>query len=228
MLCPYGLASFLRMLARIPGPEVERNAMASKAEPSRIATATTACGLALATAVLCFAAPVRADGTFAQFDLSEDTADAVVSVGRGRLGFGATYSRYEGGSSATAAITYAFPLGEIGTLKIGPSLGRAFGDTDNRDMRVGARVSLERYKSTGFGHVFLLGEYDTIDSNWFAIGQVGLSSGYGIELSAGGSDNYEAQTIALTKRLGAGPVSLRAGYKLVTGEIFAGLSINTF
>lgn len=170
----------------------------------------------------------RADGVFLQFDASNTASTAVAATSRGPFGYGATYATYDGGSSASAAITYSIPLGTVATLKLGPTLGQSYGDDEDHDLRLGAKLGLERYLATSFGSLFLLGEYGSIDNNWFVIAQTGFHNGYGFELSAGGSDNYSDQTLAITKKLGKGPFSLRAGYKFANDEVFVGVSFNTY
>ncbi|OWY05287.1 hypothetical protein B6V75_03965 [Thioclava sp. F1Mire-8] len=169
--------------------------------------------------------PARADGTFLQADLGTNTSDAVFAISRGKVSFGANFSDYEGGWSTGAVVTRDFALGEIGTLKVGPSIGRTLSD-DN--WRLGVRAGLEHYSPTRFGHVFLLAQYNTIDQDWFALFQAGNRSGLGLELSAGGSDTYSERTIAVTQKIGDGPVSIRAGWRAFAKEAFVGLSINTY
>jgi hypothetical protein len=63
-------------------------------------------------AVLLFAAQgASADGEFLQFDVSETTGSAVVSINRGAYSFGANHVRYEGGRQTTLNALYALPLG---------------------------------------------------------------------------------------------------------------------
>ena len=174
------------------------------------------------------AGTLRADGLFFKTDVSENSVDTVGVMARGPLTFGVNYSDYVGGHSVSLTATYAFPLGDVATLRVGPSLGRAFGDGAEEDWRLGAKLAVDRYQTTGFGYVYLLGEYNTIDNDWYVGAQAGVPSGWGIEVSAGGSDAYDARTVALTRRIGEGPVTLRAGYKLLAEEAFIGVSINTF
>ena len=178
--------------------------------------------------LLPLAAPASADGTFLQFDLSETASDVVISVVRGRWTLGATLSDYEDGRAAGASLTYSFPVEGLGTFKLGPSLGRTTGEDADGEIDLGAKASFERYQPTSFGHLYVLAEINSIDSAWFTTLQSGFSGGYGIEVSAGGSDAYDATTLALTKRIGDGPISLRAGYRFVTEEVFLGVSVNTF
>ena len=90
-------------------------------------------------------------------------------------------------------------------------------------------MALDRWNATSFGSTYFLGEASTPHHSWFLLSQITFaSSGVGVELSRGGSDNYHETTIALQRKLGEGPVSLRIGYKLSSEELFAGFSINTF
>lgn len=186
--------------------------------------------MAACVAVAGFAAgSASADGEFLQFDLADGAKDGVVSITRGRVSVGATYSQYDGGSAANLALTWAIPLGQAGTVRIGPSFGQAFGDSGDDDPRFGGKVVFERWSPAPFGHLFLLGEYNTIDNNYFGLVQTGFGqSGFAAEVTVGGSDKYEAVTAGLTKRLGDSPVYLRAGYKFIAETGFVGLAINTF
>jgi len=178
------------------------------------------------------AVPAMADGSFVQLDFAETASGAVVAVvavTRGALNFGLGYSAYEGGDTKSASITYSLPLDVPGTIKLGPSLAQACDDeTGCDDWEPGIKLSYERYIATQSGHVFLLGEVNSIDRNWFALAQFGVTPAVNLELSAGGSENYDAASVAISYRIGAGPVSLRAGYKFVAQEVFVGLSVNTF
>ena len=183
-------------------------------------------GVGLAALLLSGAA--RADGTFLQFDIAPTAEDGVAAVTRGRVNYGLTHAAYDGGSTLGASLTYSFPIADAGTIKIGPSLSRTLDDDGDAETGIGAKISYDRYIVTEGGFVYLLGEYNTIDNNWFATVQFGLPAAVTLELSAGGSDNYEAATVGLSKRIGTGPVSLRAGYKLLAEEVYVGVSINTF
>ncbi|WP_138469518.1 hypothetical protein [Poseidonocella sp. HB161398] len=185
--------------------------------------------LALAGLAALPAGTARADGEFFQLDFADEARDSVVSVTRGRLSAGATYSEYEGGSAASGAVTWSFPLAGIATAKIGPSFGKTFGDSGDDDLKLGGKIILERWSPAPFGHVFLLGEYSTIDNNYFTLLQTGFGqTGLAAEITAGGSDKYDSVTAGLTKRLGDSPVYLRAGYKFTDETAYIGFAINTF
>ncbi|WP_306133266.1 hypothetical protein [Roseivivax marinus] len=184
----------------------------------------------LALAATLSTAPAHADGSFLQVDLSPTAADAVGTVARGRLNYGLSFNDYDGGSQAGASLTYAFPLGDIATLKLGPALAVTRDDDDGYEgLRGGGKIILDRYTPTSFGAVYLLGEAGTIDNSWFALVQTSFgNSGVSAELSRGGSDTYDEATFAVNKRVGDGDVSLRAGWRFIAEEAFVGLSINTF
>lgn len=173
----------------------------------------------------CAAGGASADGTFFQLDLAPETSDAVFGATRGKMSFGAGYSAYESGWSAGAHVTHDFVLKDIGTLKFGPSLG---GNDTTDGVELGAKVILERYEGSEAGFVFLSGQYNTIANDWFALVQIGNGTGLSVDLSAGGSDTYSEQTIAVNYRLDDGPASLRGGYRFDAQEIFVGFSINTY
>ncbi|MEQ6248113.1 hypothetical protein ABMC89_04400 [Sulfitobacter sp. HNIBRBA3233] len=187
----------------------------------------TTCSLICSVAGLWFATATdgQADGYFLQIDLASETSDVVVATTRGTFSYGANYSSYEGGWSLGASVTRDFAIENFGTVKIGPSIGT----TDERDdFAVGAKLVLERYVPTNFGFVFLLGQYNTIDDDFFTLAQIGNGKGISVDLSAGKSDTYSEQSIAVNYLLGDSPVSLRGGYRFKAREIFLGVSLNTF
>lgn len=173
------------------------------------------------------AAPARADGTFLQFDLAPEASDGVAAITRGRINYGLNYSKYEGGSSGGGSVTYSFPIEGAGTFKTGPSVTRSLGDGDET-FRLGLKASYEQYVPTDSGFIYYLGEYNTIDHNWFAVIQFGMTPKLSMEFSAGGSDNYDAATFGISHKIGNSPYSFRAGYKFIAEEVYIGLSVNTF
>ena len=187
----------------------------------------TTCSLICSVAGLWFATAsgVKADGYFLQLDLASETSDFVVAATRGNLSFGANYTSYEGGWSLGASVTRDFAIENVGTIKIGPSIGTS---EERDDLAFGAKLVVERYMPTSFGFVFLLGQYNTIDDDIFALAQVGNGKGISIDFSGGKSDTYSEQSVAVNYRLGDGPVSLRGGYRFEAEEIFLGVSLNTY
>ncbi|OWU82925.1 hypothetical protein ATO6_21435 [Oceanicola sp. 22II-s10i] len=178
---------------------------------------------------LTYAAPARADGEFFQLDIAEGATDFSLAIARGRLNLGGNYARYDGGSSGSLSLLWSIPVDPLGTFKVGPSVARILSDTDPDRTRVGAKITFERWSPTEFGHLFLLGEYSTIDNSYFGLVQTGFgNSGFAAELSVGGSDNYSAITAAVSKRIGEGPLVLRAGYRFKAETLFVGFAINTF
>ena len=98
------------------------------------------------------------------------------------------------------------------------------------ELRGGARVTLSRYIAADWGGTFLLGEFSTVQNTFFLLAQFGFAaSGLGVEFTAGGSDDdYRERALALTYRFPGTPFSLRLGRRFEEGEVFAGVSINTF
>ncbi|MCG6112364.1 MAG: hypothetical protein MEQ74_09305 [Paracoccus sp.] len=185
-----------------------------------------ACGLLAATTV---SPAVAADGYFLQADIGGQTQGLVASASRGDLSFGLNLSDYEGGRSSALNATYAFALPGTATLRAGPIIGITRNGGGNRESEFGIRSSIDRWSATSFGSTYFLGEASTPQRSWFLLSQVTLApSNVGIELSRGGSENYRETTLAVQRRVGAGPVRLRLGYKLSSEELFAGFSINTF
>ncbi len=145
--------------------------------------------LASSTAFLCSALSAQADGYILQADAGKETQGLVAAYARGAVNYGFNFSEYEDGRSIVASVTYAFPLGDVATAKFGPSLGTQREVGGWSDAELGVKLSLERYTATSFGGVFTLAKLNTIDNAWFFLGQLSLDrSGYGIELSRGGSD----------------------------------------
>lgn len=185
---------------------------------------TAACGLALA------AQPASAGGSFTQVDLSRTTVTGVFTIIREPLSFGVTHVRYDGGNSTTVSVMYRLPLAEgAPVVRIGPSVGYVDDDDAPARTEVGVKIAADRWRPTSFGSLYLLGEFNTIDRAAFATAQFGLSGpGLQVEISYGQSDTYAETTLAVSRKLGDGPVSLRAGYRFRADEVFVGVSVNTF
>lgn len=176
-----------------------------------------------------FLQAASADGYFLQTDVGGRSQSFVASTSRGPLSFGLNLSNYEDGRSGAISATYAFPVEGVATFKLGPTVGFKRDDDGTRDTKAGARLAVDRWTATSFGSAYALAEASTVHRSWFLLGQVTFApANIGIELSRGGSDDYHETTLAVQKRLGDGPVSLRLGYKLSSEELFAGFSINTF
>ena len=183
------------------------------------------CLMLCASALLSAATGARADGTFFQLDLAPNASDAVLGATRGKLSFGANYSTYEDGWSAGVHVTRDFAIKDVATIKVGPSLGSS---DESNELTLGAKVIVERYQPTDFGFVFMSGQYNTIENDWFALAQIGNGKGLSVDLTAGGSDTYSEQSIAVNYRMDDGPTSLRGGYRFSAREVFVGMSINTY
>jgi hypothetical protein len=174
---------------------------------------------------------VRADGTFAQLDVSESTVSGVFTTTVGSLSFGATAVDFDGGRRQGLNVLYEVPQNSgIATVKVGPSIGRVDLDSEpGARTEVGAKIAIDRYSAMPFGSLYFLGELNSVDHAGFLLGQVGISSiGMSFEISYGQSDSYSETTFAASKRLADGPVSLRAGYRFKAEEFFLGLSVNTY
>lgn len=170
-----------------------------------------------------------ADGYFLQTDVGGRTQSFVASTSRGPLSFGLNLSGYEDGHSGAISAMYALPVEAGATFKLGPTVGFKRNDDGERDTKTGVRLAVDRWTATSFGSAYALAEASTVHRSWFLLGQVTFApANIGIELSRGGSDDYHETTLAMQRRIGDGPVSLRIGYKLSSEELFAGFSINTF
>jgi hypothetical protein len=170
-----------------------------------------------------------ADGYFLQTDIGGQTQSIVASASRGQLSFSANLTDYDGGRSGAVSAAYAFSLPGSITVRAGPTIGFTDEDDEDQDTEVGARAAIDRWSATSFGATYFLAEASTPQHSWFLLSQVTFAPmNVGIELSRGGSEDYHETTLAVQRRIGDGPVSLRLGYKLTSEEIFAGFSINTY
>ncbi|EDQ03258.1 hypothetical protein OIHEL45_19701, partial [Sulfitobacter indolifex HEL-45] len=181
--------------------------------------------LLITSTLFFFATSARADGTFFQLDLAPNASDAVLGATRGKMSFGANYSTFESGWSVGAYATRDFTIENVATIKIGPSIGNS--DASN-GLDFGAKLIVERYQPTDFGFVFMSGQFNTIENDWFALAQIGNGKSLSVDLAAGGSDTYSEQSIAVNYRLDDGPTSLRGGYRFDAQEVFIGMSVNTY
>lgn len=172
----------------------------------------------------------RADGTFFQFDASGETANGVFVHVREPISIGLNHVRYEGGRRSTLNLLYRLPLPDAApTIRLGPSYGVVEPDGQPSESELGAKISIDKWMPTDFGSLYLLAEYNSIEHASFALAQFGLSeAGLQIEASYGESDSYSETSLAISKKIGRGPLSLRAGYRLNAEEVFFGLSVNTF
>lgn len=181
-----------------------------------------------AMAALC-AAPAAADGFFLQSDIGRETQGGVVNLQQGNLSFGANFTRYEGGKEIFVSVLHAVQWGDVAVFKFGPTVGKEWDDNGDDDVRLGGRLSIEKYLPTSFGSAYGLINLGTVNSSWFVLAQANVQAlNGGVELSRGGSHNYHETTIAFRKGIGDSPFSLRAGYKFDSEEAFLGFSINTF
>ncbi|AWI83934.1 hypothetical protein CEW88_09745 [Alloyangia pacifica] len=169
-----------------------------------------------------------ADGTFVQIEQANTTAGAVLAVTRDRLNYGGIVSHWDGGYSVVGSVLYGFDTPFGANFKVGPALGAVFKDGEEDSYELGVRASLDRWMATDWGSFYYLAEVNSIDNSWFLLASSGWGeTGFGTELSTGGSDSYSDTTLAVTKHYD-GPVSFRAGYRFESEEFFIGFSVNTF
>lgn len=168
---------------------------------------------------------VQADGTFFQLDLAAHASDAVFGATRGKFSFGANHSTYEGGWSAGLFATRDFVIEDVATIKLGASLGSSEAIDG---VELGGKIIIERYQLTDFGFIFLSGQFNTIDNDWFALAQIGDGRKISVDLTAGGSNTYSERAVAVNYRFRDGPTRLRMGYRFDADEVFVGLSLNTY
>lgn len=198
----------------------------ARAGAVRQALCTALCPAILAASLGAVApAMAQADGTFFQLDLAPNASDAVLGATRNKLSFGANYSRYEDGWSAGLHATRDFVIQDLATVKLGASLGSS---EATNGFELGGKIIVERYQPTAFGFVFMSGQYNTIENDWFALAQIGDGEKLSVDFTAGGSDTYSEQSIAVNYRLRDGPARLRVGYRFDAQEVFLGFSVNTY
>jgi hypothetical protein len=173
---------------------------------------------------------VLADGEYWGVDVSESTQGGVLAASRGDWNFGAGYTDYGDGVSASLSLTRTLPwtFGIEGmSISAGPALG--FGGGDLSEVELGLNVGIQRYIAFDWGAVFLQASAGTNRQNYFTQAQLTLSDpGLTFAISRGASLDYEETSLSVSKQLGEGPVSLRAGYRLNAKEFFVGFSVNTF
>lgn len=169
-----------------------------------------------------------ADGTFVQIEQANTTAGAVLAVTRDRLNYGGVVSHWDGGYSVVGSVLYGFDTPFGANFKVGPALGGVYNDGEEDEYEIGVRASLDRWMPTDWGSFYYLAEVSSIDNSWFLLASSGWGdSGFGTEVSTGGSDSYSETTLAVSKHYD-GPVSLRVGYRFEAAEYFIGFSVNTF
>jgi hypothetical protein len=173
---------------------------------------------------------VLADGEYWGVDISESTQGGVLAASRGNWNFGAGYTDYGDGVSASLSLTRTLPwtLGIEGlSMSAGPALG--FGGGDLSEAELGLNVGIQRYIAFDWGAVFLQASGGTNRKNYFTQAQLTLADpGLTFAISRGASLDYEETSLSVSKQLGDGPVSLRAGYRFNAEEFFVGFSVNTF
>ena len=186
--------------------------------------------LILASALSLLPAMVWADGEYWGVDVSESTQGGVLAASRGDWNFGAGYTDYGDGVSASLSLTRTLPwtFGIEGlSMSAGPALG--FGGGDLSEVELGLNVGIQRYIAFDWGAVFLQASAGTNRQNYFTQAQLTLSDpGITFAVSRGASLDYEETSLSVSKQLGDGPVSLRAGYRFNAEEFFVGFSVNTF
>ncbi|MFD1912645.1 hypothetical protein [Halodurantibacterium flavum] len=171
-----------------------------------------------------------ADGIYASVDVSRSSVGGVLSATRGDYTFGMTVTDYDGGISAGLSFTRRLPFNfgvEGLSLSAGPTLG--FSGDNLSEVTPGLTASAQRFGNTGWGSYFLQASVGTVNRSFFLQAQTTFAEpGITLGLSRGGSTEYDEASLSISKRLGTSPVSLRAGYLLMSDQVFAGFSVNTF
>lgn len=187
-------------------------------------------GPLLALALALASTDALADGEYWSVDVSKTTNSGVLAAQRGLWNFGTDYTDYGEGVSAAVSLTRQLPfdLGVEGlVLSAGPALG--FGGGDLSRVEPGVNLGAIRYIPKDWGAVFLQVSGGTNRQNYFSQAQLTLSDpGVTFSIARGASLDYAETSLSVSKEIGDGPVSLRAGYRFVTDEVFVGFSVNTF
>lgn len=177
-------------------------------------------------ASLGFPTSLAANGEFFQFDFTPHATSVSGTIRRDRLSFSAGWSEFETGHATSLWFSYGIPLPDGVALRLGPSYRiDNLGQSD-----FGLRVGVERFSMNERMTLLLLGEFNTIQREYLALGQVGhLASGVAAELAFQGNNaGYREQSVAVSYRLGESPARLRLGYRFSAQRVFVGFSINTF
>lgn len=192
---------------------------------------------------------LAADGTWTQVDFWKDGGQLAVNIERGRIVWGFGLGQEDDEPWARASALYTWKTGPERApwkLRAGPVLkAEQIGWWEVEDerwahcfdpegehcanLRLGLRLSVDRWAEYGRWGTFLMADYATIDNAALLVGGVThLPSRLGAQLSVWHEDGGEVTpTIMLsapvTKRL-----SLRLGHKFVENETFLGVSFSTY
>lgn len=167
-----------------------------------------------------------ANGEFLQVDVAPGASSVTGTVRRGRVTLSLGWSEFEVGHATTVWGNYGFPLAAGAWLRLGPSL--RIDNTSRVDL--GLRAGVERFSMGERTTMFLLAEFNTVQREYLALGQIGhRGTGIAGEISLqGGRAGFRERSIAMSYRLGESPARLRIGYRFNARRIFAGFTINTF
>lgn len=170
-----------------------------------------------------------ADGEFFQFDLAPNSSTMVGSVVRGNSSTTLALSLYDDGGSLSINTTYSIgvsDLGEGALIRVGPTARRDQAGASD----LGAKVVFERWSPTDWGGVFLLADYNTIQSEYLFLAEASNGgSGLSASIAAQGDDDgFRENTLTLGYDIPLSELRLRLGYKFESEVIAFGISVNTF
>ncbi|TVR09576.1 MAG: hypothetical protein EA385_06735 [Salinarimonadaceae bacterium] len=187
-----------------------------------------ALALACAVSAMTFAhpAPAAANGEFLQFDFAPRASSATATVRRDRATLTLGWSEFQTGHATTLWGNYGLPLGEGAWFRAGP----AFRIDDAGRTKAGGRIGVERFSMNEQMTMFLLAEFNTIQKEYLALGQIGhRASGLAAEVAYQGNETgFRELTFAGSYRVGDSPVRLRVGYRTIAKQFFIGVTVNTF
>ena len=171
----------------------------------------------------------RADGEFFQLDYAPRNSTFVASIQRDRSGAALGLSESEESKVMSVFLSYGFPMSALGdgtNFRIGPSVRFEEGESSE----FGLRVSLEHYRATSWGSVFALADFNSINSEYLALLEVGhTKSGFAAFTAIQGDrTNFREDTVGISLQLRETRARLRLGHRLRARTTFIGISFNTF
>lgn len=181
---------------------------------------------AVASASCALPTSAAANGEFLQFDYAPRASSATATVRREQATLTLGWSEFDSGSAVNVWGNYGLPLPAGAWFRAGPALRV----DDDGKAQVGARFGVEKFYMNERLTAFLLAEFNTIQNEYLALGQIGhRASGIAGEVAFQGNDaGFREITLAVSYRIAESPVRLRLGYRTNARVFFAGVTINTF
>lgn len=204
----------------------------------------------LIVSLLSLGRPVLAgDGTWTQVDFWKDGGQLALNVERGRFLWGLGLGQEDDEPWVRASALYTWKLGPEDApwkLRAGPVLkaeqigwweveeerwAHCFDPEGEHcaNLRLGLRLSADRWAEYGRWGTFLMADYATIDNAALLVGGVThLPSGLGAQLSLWHEDGGEVTPTVMLSAPVTRRLSIRLGHKFVENETFLGFSFSTY